>query len=152
AIVANAMRGTDAKVPVQRKPRVSTTEPKVGQQPRAGLSLATMFRESDDTYSVFKVNLAVPKDSLPTTATASPYLATDRGTIKRADAEEMGIAFPEVYGWSTNEKPPTSLREIPSHDQTLTIDHQEQSAFVVVRQPVNTAAGINVEFLQSEDN
>jgi len=152
SIVANAIGGTDAKVPVQRKPRVSTTEPKVGQQPRAGLSLATMFRESDDTYSVFKVNLAVPKDSLPTTATASPYLATDRGTIKRADAEEMGIAFPEVYGWSTNEKPPTSLREIPSHDQTLTIDHQEQSAFVVVRQPVNTAAGINVEFLQSEDN
>src|SRR5699024_6967272 len=152
SIVANAVGGTDAKVPVQKKPRVSATKPKVGRQPRAGLSLATMFRESEDTYSVFKVNFAVPKGSIPTTATAIPYLATDRGTIKRSDAEEMGIAFPEVHGWSINEEPPTSLSEIPSRDQTVAIESQGQSAFVVVRQPVNTAAGINIEFLQPEDN
>lgn len=150
SIVANAVGGSDAKVPTRVSRAESTSKPTVGKKPRAGFRLAAMFRDENKTYSVFQVSFAVPKEHLPLSSQATPFLATDRGSIKRSDAEEIGIDFPKVEGWSTTEMPPTSLHDIGFSENSLTIDTSELEAFVVIQQPENTAAGINIEFSNGE--
>ena len=46
--------------------------------------------------------------------------------------------------------PPTSLHDIGFSENSLTIDTSELEAFVVIQQPENTAAGINIEFSNGE--
>lgn len=151
SIVANAVGGTDAKIPARVSRPVSDSRPEVGRKPRAGFRLAAMFRADDKTYSVFQVSFAIPSEKLPISSRATPYLATDRGSIKRSDAEEIGIEFPVVHGWSTTELPPTSLQEIGTTENTLTINKNQLEAFVVIQQPEDTATGINIDFSVREE-
>lgn len=146
SIVANAVGGTDAKVPTRKSKPSTSSKPSVGRKPRAGYRLASMFRNQHDTYAVFEVNFAIPSELLPITAKATPFIATDRGTIKQTDAEEIGIEFPAIAGWSISETSPSSLIEISNSNSELAIEKSEQKVFLIVRQPIDTAAGINIDF------
>lgn len=152
SVVANAVGGSDAKIPTRKPSRESTSKPTVGKKPRAGFRAAKMFRDLDKTYSVFQVNFAVPENLLPVSSHATPFLATDGGTIKQAEAEENGIDFPEVLGWTLGSTPPDSLSQIGIPNNLISITEGEQKAFVVVQQPANTATGINIDFSDVKGN
>lgn len=152
AVVSNAVGGADAGVPVRKKNQEKTSKPKVGRKPRFNFQLASMFREEDSVISVFKVDFAVPEQMLPISATAAPYLAADRGSIKEADARDLGIEFPTVLGWSDSPTPPQFSAAISVDSSTLRVTESQTTSFVLVRQPADTATGINIDFSAEKED
>lgn len=150
-IVSNAVGGTDSRIPKRKPQRETTSKPKVGRNPRANYRLAKIFRGDTDIVAVFETDFAVPSDKLPLNVSAIPYLATDRGTISEQKAQELGIPFPKISGWSESMPSDQSTAVAVLGDKPIELKEPESRRYVSVRQPADTATGLKFDFGEASE-
>lgn len=145
SVVSNTLGGGDAGLPALKRGGKPRTQPN-GRKPSARFRLDSMFLENQQIYSVFEVVITAPASELPTIAVVDAYLAADRGKIERNKAEEMGLSFPEVVGWSSAETALKSTADITTPESSISVNNPTTRFYALVRQPADTAVGIQVAF------
>lgn len=148
SVVSNMVGGTDTRVPKIKRTPTPTTPPKPGKNPSYTYRLSDSFLHDGSIYGVFTAEFAVPRDQVPVEITPEAFIATDRGSIDQKNADELGIQFPEIVGWSSS--PISELNDLTGLSTTLTIDNTTMSLNFCVRQPEDTAVGLKFHFTLNE--
>lgn len=148
SVVSNMVGGSDILVPKTKPARAETTSPKSAKNPTCSYRLADSFLHNGSIYSVFNVDFLVPRDQVPVVVSPEAFIATDRGGIDRKSADELGIEFPEIIGWSSS--PINSLGNLGDVSAPMVLDNTEMSLNFCVRQPQDTAVGLKFHFSLNE--
>lgn len=148
SIVSNMVGGTDTRIPKMKPKNQNPVVMISGKNPTYTYQLANSFLHADSIYAVFKVDFAVPHDKLPVKASGESFIATDRGSLDEKQANEVGIEFPSIIGWSSSSI--NDLNSIQEDSEVLNLESTASTFHFCVRQPADTAVGLKFSFSDNE--